>query len=236
MRIISDFHDYYDAAQSMGQDRTLIYQRQKRKIWSEEEKTNLKLPLRLQDRGWHLIRFYNLFVGFCGQLYPLVEIQRNEQERYTKHCYSIEQVDAWIVEHCSLKEQDIYKGKPYYEKHAVRRNWPVDGHRSEFIKYFDNCQAQEQFVGPILEKYNVPLFIAENQWHNYKQETLITLNGSLKEVEFYRVFDTYRTYQEISMYLGNFVQPRKPIPAISDEIMAEAKGFDRFSFRKEKKR
>ena len=49
-----------------------------------------------------------------------------------------------------------------------------------------------------------------------------------------RIKDPYTAYQELSMYLGNMAFPNKPIPTISDEVMAEIKGFNKFSFRKDK--
>jgi hypothetical protein len=32
MRILSDFHDYYDAVQATGQDQTLIYSRKREEV------------------------------------------------------------------------------------------------------------------------------------------------------------------------------------------------------------
>jgi hypothetical protein len=52
-------------------------------------------------------------------------------------------------------------------------------------------------------------------------------------LEFYRVFDPYQAYQEVAMWLSNQAVPIKPIPEMSDEIKAESKGFNKFSFRKD---
>ena len=51
---------------------------------------------------------------------------------------------------------------------------------------------------------------------------------------FYRVFDTYTAAQEVEMYVGSKASPEKTIPAIADKVMASAKGFDKYSFRKDK--
>ena len=48
------------------------------------------------------------------------------------------------------------------------------------------------------------------------------------------VVDPYTAFQEIAMFLGGMAMPLKPIPHLSDEIIAASKGFDKYSFRKDK--
>ena len=62
------------------------------------------------------------------------------------------------------------------------------------------------------------------------------LNPILRPLEFFRVFGAYAAYQEIEMYLSNQAIPQKKMPEISDEMKALAHGFDKYSFRAEKKR
>jgi hypothetical protein len=50
-----------------------------------------------------------------------------------------------------------------------------------------------------------------------------------------KLFEPYQAYQEISMFVNNLAIPEKPIPKMSDEDMASIKGFDKFSFRKDKR-
>jgi hypothetical protein len=56
-------------------------------------------------------------------------------------------------------------------------------------------------------------------------------NGSLKELEFFRLLDTYTAFQEIAMFLGGLAVPLKEIPEVPDKIMVGVKGFDQWSFR-----
>lgn len=62
----------------------------------------------------------------------------------------------------------------------------------------------------------------------------IEWNACLKDVDFFRVFDPFTAFQELSMYYGGvLVHPNRPIPDVSDEDMVEVKGFDKkWSFRK----
>ena len=39
MRIISKFHDYYDSVMIYGQDKTVVYQREEKKIFDAKIKT-----------------------------------------------------------------------------------------------------------------------------------------------------------------------------------------------------
>jgi len=63
---------------------------------------------------------------------------------------------------------------------------------------------------------------------------VLTLNGELKKFEFFRVLDPFQTFQELYMYLGGLAVPDKPLPKLDDKTMAEIKGFNKYSFRKDK--
>lgn len=66
MRIISDFHDYYDAVQAAGQDQTLIYFRKR----EEEIVSDYSLPV-IEWSVWlrdsKRIRVQEHIIGFCGK-------------------------------------------------------------------------------------------------------------------------------------------------------------------------
>jgi hypothetical protein len=57
----------------------------------------------------------------------------------------------------------------------------------------------------------------------------------LKDLDFARIIDPYTMYQELDRWFGVHANPDvTKVPVGSDEVLAEAKGFDRkFSFRKE---
>ena len=60
--------------------------------------------------------------------------------------------------------------------------------------------------------------------------------GSLKQVEFVKVFDPYTCFQEIEMYLSGVLGGMSPkMIECSDEVRLESHGFDkRVSFRHRK--
>jgi len=78
--------------------------------------------------------------------------------------------------------------------------------------------------------YKTPQFVLYN-----RGEDNLKINGSLKDVQFYKVFDPYQALQEIEMYVtGVLGANNKPMIEISDEHKIVGHGFDpKYSFRKE---
>jgi len=96
-------------------------------------------------------------------------------------------------------------------------------------------EKQKEKHRELFEQERCPIFVAESHETDritWKAVGTITFNPCLKDYDFMRVFDPYQAFQEISMFMGNLAEPRKPIPAIDDKTMAEIKGFDKWSFRK----
>lgn len=87
-----------------------------------------------------------------------------------------------------------------------------------------------QFINRVFnrrwEKTEYPIFV--------RSDWCWVANEQLSQYNFQSVIDPYTAFQELYMWHCNKANPEKPIPHISDKIMAEAKGFDKWSFRKEK--
>lgn len=209
MRIISKFHDYYDKIQMYGADRELIYYRNQLVIDKE--------PERYQD----YYSFKPITIGFCGKLY--FAYQRYILSEGDRTCWNMEDCDKSVKDYSSTNEAKIYlegRGKFFKWKSKYEtRGEVVRGFMEENRK---NCSELRE----IFEQYNTPIFV--------EKPTKIIINACLKDYDFYRQLDAYNTYQEISMYVGNFLKkPTKEIPEIADDIMRDIKGFDKHSFRKE---
>ena len=61
----------------------------------------------------------------------------------------------------------------------------------------------------------------------------VTYNVMLRKFNFQSILDPIQAYQTLSMYFGQHIA-EKDVPKIDDKTLAEAKGFDKNSFRKEK--
>jgi hypothetical protein len=78
------------------------------------------------------------------------------------------------------------------------------------------------------DKYASPIVLEGNKG--------LEINPSLKNIQFYKVFDPVTTYQKISEYFGNkFFNEPKMVP-ISDKDRIKQHGFDEKSFRMAKSR
>jgi len=124
---------------------------------------------------------------------------------------------------------------------TFEKMWSIPGVDERVIKQFSSFGANEDIAElgteegkeRLFKENRSPLFVAKERKY---YDCLINYNAPLKDFEFYKIFDPHTAYQEISMYMYNFAEPMKEIPEISDETMAEIKGFDKWSFRKEPKK
>lgn len=231
MRINSNFHDYYDSVMGAGVDLTMVWHRH-----PKTEKLEYPFPVFNLRGGCDNLNLGTFAVGFCGKVYLGLQLfyaeqpyyTASEQRKQTSYCYSIDHVVDYVLKHLTPNQiHEFGTPLPFYSnwiwsdkfcKQRVQKyfEW-IDDKQQQYQKYFDTA----------------PIFIARHDPGS--REGVITYNDKLGNVGFARVFDTYQTYQEIFMYLANKAEPRKPIPHISDEIMLEAKGFDKkTSFRKPK--
>lgn len=251
MRIASDFRDYYDVAMAEGQDQTLVYQRypivEEHKHYPFSSMFGRSSTRYRREREWSLyVQSYT--IGFCGQFYKVLELNtpenglRNDKEgRSTrKWCYNLGDVDSYVKRYYSKQYND------YLERHWKKGNgWNSEQRQHSFDNFFNGLPRSKWQKEPTVDEqkrtqawrdswflnHRSPLFVAEFVGEGY--EAKITYNGLLKPFEFYRIFDPYLAFQEISMWLGNQAVPIKPIPKLDDVTMAEIKGFDKFSFRKD---
>ena len=226
MRIISKFHDYYDSIQSLGQDRSLIYNRQEKEILFD----NYPFPIFYYNKyNYRNCCFYieQKIIGFCGKIYPLLKL---EFKGIRNFCYTLEDIDNFIDN--NFKEKDIEK---YYQRKIVTKSWWPDFQRFRFEEFFNKCLKEKNKYYELFMKEKSPIFVAQTkrELDSYRKKGgYLEFNTCLKRYEFFRIFNTYQAFQEISMFMGNFAAPFKPIPIIKDEIMSEIKGFNKESFRK----
>lgn len=64
----------------------------------------------------------------------------------------------------------------------------------------------------------------------------VEYNPLIKKYGFEKIIDPYTAFQELYMFLAAKAKPEKIVPEMSNLDKAFSKGFDRFSFRKDKSR
>ncbi len=199
MRIISNFHDYYDGIQRMGQDRETIYLRRPQEEYQEIDFAGGSTSPFIMHGSWYR-PVITLIVGFCGKIYPGLMYYEGIKRRFL---YDQAEVEAFDKKHPD------YKILPWCQ------NW----------NDFFNQKCPFEFKKPIFvfEKYRDQGFV-------------LTWNAQLNNYDFAKVVEPYTAYQELAMWVGAQARPEKEIAEVSDEVKVESHGFDKYSFRKDKKR
>lgn len=249
IRIISEFHDYYDGVQAQGQDQSCVWIRKKKKEYFPDrpggqwtDNSTWPFPVceanNYRDKYYHRGRYksciYNCsqyIVGFCGKIYPLLELSVDDSGERSTYCYTLAEVDVFMETHLSEKSLKGFRNaKKYYWKDS----WGRNSRRGTFEKFFDECRhKQGDFEEDFFIPERCPVFVAT---YNYgkREDSWIIYHASLKGREFYRIFDTYMAFQEIFGYMSGVLGGvREHVPEIEDKTLSEAKGFDKWSFRKE---
>jgi len=236
MRIISKFHDYYDTATAYGIDKECIYKRIaetpdiskhiKYATNSEEYKKLNQTDFNIKKTGIDCSLIQHV-VGFCGEIYPLMELKKENLKWYPKIGITREYKSLYFYDKDELKQHLHEWGCENPDKIIIKAsNW--------WSYILDNdCFFDKQnwrFLPPLFRQHGCPVFAYTYLCGN----TTLELNACLKNFEFYKIKSATEAFQEIHMYmsgvLGNI---EKETLDISDKDMRDKKGFDNWSFKKE---
>ena len=253
MKIISKFHDYYDIGLSYGVDPMIVYDRKKKTIsidhstTKREKNENTKhfeiarnifsginrKYLSLFNR-WRKSEINDLLIQscgcicFCGEIHPFLEcvVTSMDQSYYRKstvqYVYSLNTLDKLIEESGSKRTYDKYFNSDKSEYTVGRSNYDVFFNHSKKASY-------ESLVDLHIE-YDSPIFIYE--YESTQFNTII--NPMLKKYEFYKVYDAYTTFQNLSMFMSGILGSKENKTVnVEDNDLKYMKGFDEKSFRKE---
>lgn len=238
MLILSKRKDYYDGVVgTMGIDKTLVYDRQVIEV-EEKDYPDILKRKRYSWRKSNDTQFYNItrhdikkefgkkyqhysyfLVGFCGKLYIgwklYHEVKTNigTTELITEITYDFEYLKTIIKE---------------------REYW---GNMVDDVNYILNYDSLYLF-----RDLKAPIFVYDGDynrtslgkyWRNDNEKFFI--NPNLSDYEFYKVFDAFKAFQEISMFMGGVLgRGEKEIVVVEDKYKIAQHGFDKFSFRKDK--
>jgi hypothetical protein len=209
-------YDYYDCIQHAGQDQSLVYIRTRKRINFEDYKNPWPFPYL---HGMDHSRIVQHVVGFCGKIYPIIKILPKDKGEDI-FCVTEEQLKK------ELSRDPEFTMENSWIRSSWNRRWIGEG-------FFNECKTESPRYKSMFEEHKCPIFVG-TRLGRWGRDSYMEINGNLKAVGFMKIFDPYQAFQEIMMYLSNMAMPNKPIPHIDDVTMAEAKGFDEFSFRKPK--
>jgi hypothetical protein len=240
MRIVAKQgqRDYYDTVQGMGgyaQD-DILYVRRPRTI--PLPSGLFPYPRDIRIAGARSELHFDI-VGFCGKLYVRTEVVQRRygtQGNLSWFAWTAEEVDEIIRERFTEREFEHYRTTAFlpYRKNS----W--GSYRQRAVHEFYIAVARPDCKGLVIfEQEKTPVFVVPGRSslldpaYQKHQGFFIRVDPLLNAYDFQRVVPPYEAFQQVSMFLGNMAFPNRPIPHVSDEDMAAAKGFDRFSFRKD---
>lgn len=227
MKIISKAYDYYD---------TVAYTDSPVFVRHEKDYANYSPPKEIEDifekapfEYPHSVESQTVLIGFCGRIYPLIILSHSQYEHHygptvihTVFCYSQSDI---------LKFFSLTKLKPQNEIYIKKRK--TISHVSFSKRNMDILFGfhGKKISDDIFFELNSPVFIITRKRHS--KEYQLTVNSSLKERGFQKIFNPFQAYQEIEMYLGGVLgQTEINTVGISDEDLKHQKGFDKWSFKK----
>ena len=228
MRIISDFHDYYDIGMQNGIDPQLPYRRFRQEEPIRFPKDDRQSWGTFERSSYSYSKSYRfLYIGFAGKIYPRMEgwFGKYQLEEETPY-YTIEPsfgVDPTLLEDVFFviaKEHWRRSGEKYLKRSAKRI-------KEEVFQCFEFKDAPELL--DLFEKFKTAIFV-------YKLgDNTIILNERLNLYNFQKVLPPMEAFQELAMYVGaRLTKPVIQEPPLSDKVKAEIHGFDKYSFRKGK--
>jgi hypothetical protein len=228
--------DYYDGVVgSTGIDKTIVYNREIIEVEDKDMPKNFKRrnwSFKFRENPFHELSYHRLkkeysdvcdehayfIIGFCGKLYigwKLYRIINIYDEIETKINYDNN-----------------------YMKHILEPR-SFHGNIDDSIRYIQEYDALHLF-----RELNTPVFVYDSDYDRHKVDKYVhnnhnpkfIINPLLKDYEFYKVFDTFQTFQEISMFMGGVLGSGEiEIIEVADKYKITQHGFDKWSFRKEPK-
>jgi hypothetical protein len=237
MLILAKKKDYYDGVVgTMGVDKTLVYDRQTIEVENDDMPKIFKgkrgyWGITYRENPFHELAYHNIkkeykgvcdehahfIIGFCGKLYIGWKLYRIIDNMYDRIDTEITYDNDFII------------------KILEERSW--HGNLIDSINYVQTFDALQ-----IFRDLNTPVFVYDGDynrlWFDRKRynhhNPKFFINPLLKDYEFYKVFDSFQAFQEVSMFMGGVLgRGEKEIVEVADKYKIAQHGFDKWSFRKE---
>jgi len=222
MRIISDFHDYYDIGMQSGVDPQLPYMRFRR----EEEIT-------LYGRGFFNSSYFDdycagkynlLFIGFAGKIYPTFEYANDLNEKV--YIFDLDEIPLKYFEHIIGDAIENCGRSKSYKRESQQLLVRLKNDIEIMWAYKDH-----QYLLDLFDRFKTAIFIY------YLEGETVIINERLNQYNFQKVLPPMQAFQELAMYVGSYLTKLViEEPPLSDKVKAEIHGFDKFSFRKAKQK
>lgn len=234
MKIIGG-KDYYDSCMGLGQyDSNDIMFIRKNCAPTEYEIFDTFVG----DRS-----YTNSFKGSCGFTYSLSfntlrMRDDSDKSRYGKSTILFEYINEVRIFFCGKAYAGYEIGGEFIWSKEKLLSLINQFHLNQTYSSFGVCIGYipelDRRATEYLDKFKCAIALcyydARSHKHYVEHDTY-----NLKKYNFQSVVDPYTAYQELSMWIGSRARPEKPMIKVSNEILIKKHGFDKHSFRKEKK-
>lgn len=244
MRIISPYSDYYDSAQSHGQDQSIIYQRKMVEYKDVDSyKLNDKTPQVIRDlykqvyeattgsdervRWYYSAGLPNTIFGkpnsfnvssgiivFCGKMYQYVALHRDVVAMSPTSSSHYFYDSESFIDFCIANKLKIIEKAARWDKSTIE-----DRVKKKFDKKGEinnNWLIENKVICADVTKHH------------------IIINPKLKDRQFFKVMETYTAFQSLDMWIcGTLSYPQNAMVMLDDKSMIAKHGFDEWSFRKQ---
>ena len=217
MKIISNFKDYYDGLATFDKIDKVFERKQL------EHEINFKIECH---------RTQNLYsMPWTANVGSKIEIRNNYKVWINQFInYHVLGVCGKLYPFMEINGKFFYHMEDlnvYLESQKIETNsWCKKPKNT--LQFLTTSELLKSFF----VKFNVPIFLLSEIEH----KIILKTNVKLLDYQFQKFKDTYQVYQDIETFLGNELAANKDVEDsnVIDVDLAKAKGFDKFSFRKEK--
>lgn len=235
MKIISKFNDYYDNCLAYGLDHDALYVREESVIletsqafirqFPESPQIKMFKPLLCEktfyqkQRKAHEAFFKTITILIAGKAYGGLQVRLV--------CPGEPTVTTTFFDQGDLER---YLGKynmsiNFDEKKRFIRERDLDVRSlHEHLQLKGDLRFSDVSIS-----LKAPIIVISEENH----KIMITRDACLKDYHFFRVIDSFTTFQEINMFISGILAPEnRPMITIEDKYKVMEHGFDKLSFRK----
>jgi hypothetical protein len=211
MRLIAKTRDYYDSAIGFGIDPNIVYNRKEEEFKKAEDRfAIIGDEFTLAHTAFPTIINEFFLIVFCGKVYPVYQHEyRLKNPKYA---------------------DSAMKTRLVYDKKEMYRLWQLGyspGYWADKVYNFINKQYDEKKTAEFQHTIGIPYLMITSK--------SVVYNPILKDYNFYRVYDSYAAFQEISMFISGVLGGQSPpMVQLTDKDLIAKRGFNELSFRKQK--
>ena len=232
MRLVSKIRDYYDGViRTTANDKSTFFNREQ-----DEFKFKLSIApfekLKTDDFEYD---FFHHIVGFCGEMHPCIEIYKQSQYGYgseTNYAYSFDDIEKLIPLDAKSSLSTITKRYRQMNNHIrIMKNWLEQGVETSYWRNEQYSIKGDKRLKKIFTDKRIVYYDICNRcrWGKFS----LYIHPILKDIQFYKVFDSYSCFQKIEHYLNNeLIKPDEIDYVPTDKLKVQSHGFDKWSFRK----